>query len=84
MDVPGYAFGWELLNMHRSLSTSHFVAMYFEHSRIPNSQTTKGLQENQRHKPTLQQRYAELKIAAEKYQILQVGITIVNEDRSRG
>ncbi len=35
-------------------------------------------------KPTLQQQYEESKEAAEKYQVLQGGITCLEEDRVRG
>ena len=85
MDVPKFAFGWELHSMLLALSTSHFVALDFEMSGIPSSQIANkdGDDPRSRRKPTLQQRYLDLKQAAEKYQILQVGITIVNEDKHR-
>ena len=35
-------------------------------------------------KPSLQQQYEETKIVAETFQVLQVGITCVEEDRDRG
>ena len=71
--------------MLQALSTSHFVALDFEMSGIPPSQTFKGQHEDtgKTRKMSLQQRYVELKQAAEKFQILQVGITIVQEDKHR-
>ena len=35
-------------------------------------------------KPTMEQQYREMKNAAETYQILQVGICCVEQDRERG
>ena len=86
MDVPAEAFGPALYDMLRALSTCHFVAFDFEMSGIPISQTPKAQKEDPSgsRKISLQSRYTELKEAAEKYQILQVGITIVTEDKYRG
>ena len=85
MDVPGQAFGEALLPMLRSLTTSHFVSLDFEMSGVP-AQAFKaaGDATGRGNRQTVQQRYTDLKHAAEKYQILQVGITIVNYDKIRG
>jgi CAF1 family ribonuclease len=59
----------------QDLSDCAFVALDFEFSGIP--AIVGGRQ-------TLQERYAESKAAARKYQILQVGLTIVKEDAVAG
>ena len=86
MDVPERAFGWALLPLLGALSECHFFAVDFEMSGIPTGQAASAVQgdRSRHHRQTLQERYTELKQAAEKYQILQVGLTVVKEDRTRG
>lgn len=72
--------------MLRALAKAHFVAVDFELSGIQSKtiHKAKGFDKHQGGKQTLQQRYDEAKEAAEKYQILQVGLTIVIEDAETG
>lgn len=73
MDIDNISFGPYLLGIIEAISTSRFVALDLELSGIP-SKPTAG-----RVKHSLQKRYEEIKSAAEKYQILQIGITCVQE-----
>ena len=72
--------------MLRALAKAHFVAVDFELSGIQSKaiHKAKGSDKHQGGKQTIQQRYEEAKEAAEKYQILQVGLTIVIEDAETG
>jgi len=76
MEVRRSDFPSRLLEILEAISESHFVAIDFEHSGVP--VRTFGKQNNV--KATLQERYTETKLAAEKYQILQIGLTCVYED----
>lgn len=61
------------------ISCSKFVAIDLEFSGIaiaPSSQAQKD--------QSLQERYTEVKAAAERYQILQIGLTICQEDITTG
>lgn len=60
----------------KRISKAHFIAFDLELSGIPE----RGNRSHRQGKATLQERYTELKAAAEKYQVLQVGLTIVEED----
>ncbi|CAK1364884.1 hypotheticalsprotein [Cercospora beticola] len=74
MDVDKVSFYPLLPDILTDISKSHFVAIDLELSGVPTkAQWGDG-------KPTLQQRYAEIKDAAERYQILQIGITCVEQD----
>ena len=77
MDVNKGAFYDALPSILKHISEACFVAFDLELSGIPSRGTGKR-------KPTLQERYAELKEAAERYQILQVGLTVVEEDKESG
>jgi poly(A)-specific ribonuclease len=81
MDVTRSSFGAKLPTMLKAISEAHFVAIDFEFSGI--HAKTSGLRSGSG-KQTLQERYKECKEAAEKYQILQVGITCVEEDKATG
>lgn len=74
MDIDKVSFYPQLLNILTDISKSHFVAIDLELSGVP---TKASWGEG---KPTLQQRYAEIKDAAERYQILQIGLTCVEQD----
>ncbi|KAL4812118.1 ribonuclease H-like domain-containing protein [Aspergillus spinulosporus] len=77
MDVTAQTFPYHLARMLEDLASSAFVAIDFEFSGIAlASQGTAGA--GQPH--SLQQRYQELKKCADKYQILQVGLTFCQED----
>ncbi|KAI9826297.1 MAG: Mitochondrial beta-keto-acyl synthase [Thelocarpon impressellum] len=85
MDVDKSSFQPLLPSMLEAISTAHFIAIDLELSGIhkqpyranPNRTPGGG-------KQTLQQRYKETKEAAERYQILQVGMTCVTEDTAKG
>jgi poly(A)-specific ribonuclease len=77
-DVSKYNFSFYLPTIIRDLSTCSFVSLDLEFSGIP---TRKGGPSG---KQTLQARYTEAKEAAEKYQILQIGLTIAREHASTG
>ncbi|KAK0647316.1 Uncharacterized protein DIS24_g7816 [Lasiodiplodia hormozganensis] len=73
MEVDKTAFWGRLLEIIEAVSTAHFVAFDLELSGIP-SKGTSGT------KQTLEERYNEIKDAADRYQILQIGLTCVEQD----
>lgn len=73
MDVDKTSFYPLLTDILTDISTAHFVTIDLELSGIPTKDPSAG-------KPTLQQRYLETKEAAERYQILQIGLTCVEQD----
>ena len=83
MEVDAYSFQARLLEILENISKAHFVAFDLELSGIsrqpnrPSNPKNNGTQ-------SLQQRYAEVKEAAERYTILQVGITCIEEDAKKG
>ena len=86
MDVRPAKFQTQLPSTLDAIASSHFVTLDLELSGIPGQQPNRprAASEASSRKPSLQQRYEETKAAAEKYQILQFGITCVEEDRTRG
>lgn len=85
MDVSPADFQFKLPAILDAISTAHFVTIDLELSGIPGPQPNRFKPgEALTRKPPLQQRYEETKVAAEKYQVLQFGITCVEEDRVRG
>lgn len=72
--------------MLEAIGNAHFVAFDLELSGIQSRQfnSTRHRDAGQEGKQTLQQRYEELKGAAQRYQILQVGLTCVEEDNEKG
>jgi len=77
MDVNGNTFRAILPSILGAISRAHFVSLDLELSGIPGRQTGRG-------KQTLRERYDDTKKAAERYQILQFGLTCVEEDQQRG
>lgn len=77
MDINGNNFRAILPKILEAISRAHFVSFDLELSGIPGRQTGRG-------KQTLQERYADTKKAAERYQILQLGLTCVEENNERG
>lgn len=73
MDINNVSFGPMLLGIIEQISTSHFVAFDIEMSGIASKPAAN------RGKQSLQERYLEIKEAAEKYAIIQIGITCVEE-----
>lgn len=86
MDVTRHTFHGLLPSLIAAIADAHFVAIDLELSGIPGQQINKPRTATPRSdgKPSLQERYAEIKEAAEKYQVLQLGITCAGENRSRG
>ena len=76
MDVDKVSFYPLLLDIISDISEAHFVAIDLELSGVP----SKGSWGKESGKPTIQQRYLEIKEAAERYQILQIGITCVDQN----
>ncbi|CAG8971782.1 hypothetical protein HYALB_00001891 [Hymenoscyphus albidus] len=80
MDIDANNFKWELLHILKQLSIASFVTIDLEMSGI----STKPQTGSRMSKPSLQEYYNDVKHAAEKYAIVQIGITIVTEDKERG
>ena len=79
MDIPYRQFSDELVNIISQITSSHFVALDLEFSGI-SSRRNRACDR----KLTLQEVYEQTKEAATQYQILQVGLTVVHENISRG
>lgn len=85
MEVDRHSFNGLLVTILGAVSKAHFVSIDLELSGI-------HFRSHDWHRPTmsrpslesLQERYTRTKKAAEKYQILQVGLTVVEEDVKRG
>ncbi len=86
MEVNGLAFQSQLPSILRAIARSKFVAFDLELSGIPGRQTgqARAPGRSEDGKQTLQERYTETKKAAERYQIIQLGLTCVEEDLERG
>lgn len=86
MEINIHNFHSRLPSLLRAVSNAHFVAIDLEISGIPSHQTNKPRSIGNHHsgKATLQERYEETKKAAETYQVLQLGITCVEEHNDRG
>ena len=85
MDVTGRTFQSQLFSILGAISASQFVSFDLELSGIPGKQfKTKLTSQSEDGKQTLQQRYEETKAAAERYHVLQLGLTCVEEDSDRG
>ena len=79
MDIQKSHFTQELVRIIEHVADSHFVAFDLEFSGVAGRR--KALPGGKRDKLTLQEMYDDVKEAAEKYQILQVGLTVVKEDK---
>jgi poly(A)-specific ribonuclease len=78
MDVDAATFPHHLLGLFVHISEADFVSFDLELSGIPSR-----MQDKPPHRParlTMEHRYAETKMAADRYQILQVGITCARFD----
>ena len=86
MEVNSLVFQSQLPSILAAISRSKFVAFDLELSGIPGRQTgqTRAPGRSEDGKQTLQERYQETKKAAERYQIIQLGLTCVEEDLERG
>jgi poly(A)-specific ribonuclease len=85
MEVDSAHFRQILLSILNNISAATYVTFDLEMSGIttrPKHGT--GDRSHDVGKPSLQQQYEEMKSAAETFQILQIGITCVEEDREKG
>ncbi|KAI9889296.1 MAG: hypothetical protein M1814_005603 [Vezdaea aestivalis] len=79
MDVTRWNLRPKLESILQDFADAHFIAFDFEFSGI--QQTIKG---SGKEKKTLEQRYQEVKAAAEKYTILQAGFTVALKNPKDG
>ena len=81
MDISIGLFSFEVTNIIEQIVNSSFIAIDLELSGIPVRKRTIDGQflEKSRGKRPLQKIYEDARAAAKKFQILQVGLTIVNE-----
>jgi poly(A)-specific ribonuclease len=85
MDVDQVHFPKRLLGILGNIANATFVTFDLEMSGI--TTRPKYSSRDRSHdvsKPSLQQQYEEMKSAAESFQILQMGLTCVEEDREKG
>ena len=77
MEVTRHDFNAKLPFVLQDIVNADFVAIDLELSGIPGQQPNKSRRDGQASNglPTLQERYTDIKKAAEKYQVLQLGIT---------
>lgn len=80
MDITSHNFPSLLFKILDELASCVFVSLDFEFSGIARNNTAKKDSGPQ----TLQARYTEVKDAAEKYEILQIGMTLCHENISTG
>ena len=79
MDINRFRFPTDLLDIIEYISQSHFIAFDLEFTGVAERRLRDGGK-----KLTLQEVYDDVREAAKRYQILQVGLTIVQEDRDKG
>jgi hypothetical protein len=77
MDITRSRFPFELIKIIDLIANSHFIAFDLEFSGIAGRR-------KDRMKPALQEVYEDIKEAADQYQVLQVGLTVVHEDLITG
>lgn len=82
MDIDCNTFPYMLPTIMKRIANSHFIAFDLELSGIPERRRRR--QQNATGRVTLQERYADTKEAAEKYHILQIGLTCVEQDLEKG
>lgn len=80
MDIDKVSFYPLLLDILSDISEAHCVAIDLELSGV----CSKDSWGKESGKPTLQERYLETKEAAERYQILQIGLTCIDQDAETG
>lgn len=85
MDVDQAHFHKRLLGILGNIANATFVTFDLEMSGITTRpKYSSGDRSHDVGKPSLQQQYEEMKSAAESFQILQMGLTCVEEDREKG
>lgn len=82
MDVEKNSFQSVMFDILVAISKAHFVSIDFEFSGISSKQPFKPatIDGADAGRQTLQERYEETKEAAERYQILQIGLTCVEQN----
>ena len=83
MEVPRQRFQECLLYILEDIANAHFVSLDLELSGIPGPQISRPRFDGAGSggKPTLQERYTDTKRAVERYQVLQLGLTCVLENK---
>ncbi|OJJ88427.1 uncharacterized protein ASPGLDRAFT_63316 [Aspergillus glaucus CBS 516.65] len=81
MDVTTETFSYHLPRILDNLANCCFVSLDFEFSGISYGITSQRTAQGPQ---SLQDRYSEVKSAADKFRILQIGLTICNEDVTTG
>lgn len=85
MDIDQGSYKKNLLPVLQHIANASFVSFDLEMSGIhKNSRYGLKSSGHDNGKPNLQTLYEETRIAAETFQVLQVGITCVEEDREKG
>lgn len=79
MDITHATFPQELIKIIQHIADSRFIAFDLEFSGVAARRQGGGSG-----RFTLQEYYHDLRSAAQIYQILQIGLTIVNEDTKKG
>ncbi|OCT49541.1 putative CAF1 family ribonuclease [Cladophialophora carrionii] len=78
MDVNSASFPFELVKIIQHIANSRFIAFDLEFSGVAGRRAAGGA-----NRLSLQEYYSDLRAAAQIYQILQVGLTIVTEDTEK-
>jgi poly(A)-specific ribonuclease len=79
MDISNATFPQELVKIIQHIAGSRFIAFDLEFSGVAGRRPAGGSG-----KISLQEYYHDLRSAAQIYQILQIGLTIVTEDTEKG
>lgn len=79
MNVTAGSFPFDAVNLIQHIAKSRFIAFDFEFSGVAARASGGGSG-----KLSLQEYYDEIRSAAQIYQILQVGVTVVTEDLEKG
>lgn len=85
MEINQDHFRQQLLPVLRSIAKATFVSFDLEMSGISTRpKFSAGDRSHDVGKPSLQKQYDDMRNAAETFQVLQFGITCVEEDRDKG
>jgi len=79
MDVNSGSFSSELINIIKHIADSRFIAFDLEFSGVAGRRAGGGA-----NRLNIQDYYSDLRSAAQIYQILQVGLTVVAENTEKG
>ncbi len=85
MDIDRFNFHGELIPILRSIANASFVAIDLEMSGITTRRRYHlGDRSLNSERPTVEDLYQDMKNAAETYQVVQLGITCVEQDSEKG